>query len=155
MYKAKTLRAWAWGMIGIVGCMAATAGETQEYTGRVYADRTSTLLPLGNGTGVMSIQVSGISTMSGNPPSVFLMRCAGLGLVDAEGKAASDVYCTFDESDNDTFDVKGKLVEGEGMLEVIGGSGRFAGATGSGKFQRTSTDGDKSAGIIQVKVKTK
>ena len=155
MYNARTFRAWTWGLIGIAGCAAATAGETQEYTGRVYADRTSSLLPLGNGTGVMNLQVSGTAAMSGNPPSMFLVQCAGLGLVDAEGKASSDVYCTFDENDTDAFDVKGKVVEGEGNLEVIGGSGRFAGATGSGKFQRTSTAGDDSAGIIQVKIRTK
>lgn len=155
MLNHRIIRKLFWGLAGLAMGMTAMAGETLEYSGRIVAQRTSTLLPMGNGTGVMNIQVSGTAAMSGDPPSMFLVQCAGLGLVDTEGKASSDVYCTFAETDTDAFDIKGEVVEGEGNLEVIGGSGRFAGATGSGKFQRTSTAGDDRTGLIKVKINTR
>lgn len=142
-------------LAGAVSASTATAGETLELTGRLYADRAANLLPLANGTGVMNVEVSGIAAMSGNPPVIYAVGCAGLGLVDAEGKADTQVYCTFTESDADAFDVKGKVREGDGKLEVIGGSGRFAGATGGGRFLRADKAGGPGTGIVEVSIKTK
>lgn len=125
-----------------------------EYTGRVYADRSANLLPLGNGNGAMTVEAAGIAAMSGNPPSVFKLGCAGLGLVDSAGEATMDVYCTFYENDTDAFDLKGKVHKGEGSFDVIGGSGRFAGATGTAKYKRNEA-GEDGTGVIEVKMQTK
>ena len=130
------------------------AAESIEYTGRVYAERSANLLPLGNGTGAMTVEVAGMAAMSGNPPSIFKLGCAGLGLVDTEGEATMDVYCTLYETDTDAFDLKGQLKKGEGSFNVIGGSGRFAGATGTAKYQRLETSGE-GTGTIEVKLRTK
>jgi len=138
----------------LLTAQGATA-ESIEYTGRVYADRSANLLPLGNGDGAMTVEAAGLVAMSGNPPVLFTLRCAGLGLIDTEGEAAQmDVYCSLAENDADAFDLKGKVSKGVGSFEVIGGSGRFAGATGSGSYKRLdgSTDG---TGIIEVKLNTK
>jgi len=132
----------------------AASAETIEYTGRIYADRSANLLPLGNGTGAMTVEAAGIAAMSGNPPSVFKLGCAGLGLVDSAGEATMDVYCTFYEDDTDAFDIKGKVHKGEGSFDVIGGSGRFAGATGTAKYKRLD-ESDDGTGVIEVKMRTK
>jgi hypothetical protein len=134
----------------------AAVAESIEYTGRIYADRSANLLPLGNGNGAMTVEAAGIAamSMSGSAPSVFKLGCAGLGLVDTEGEATMDVYCTFTESDTDAFDLKGKVHKGEGSFDVIGGSGRFAGATGTAKYKRNEA-GEDGTGVIEVKIRTK
>ena len=133
--------------------------ENIKYTGTVYAISVQSLMPLGNGDGVVISEVSGVSAMSGNPPSLFGFNCAGMGIEDAEGKAEIDIYCTFKENDDDSFDLKGTIKQGKGKLKVIGGSGKYADATGKGTFKRT--DGGKpgttgaAKGIIEVSIRTK
>ncbi len=138
---------------------AVVVAENIKYTGTVYGISIQSLMPLGNGDGVVISEVSGVTAMSGNPPSLFGFNCAGMGLADEEGKANIDIYCTFKENGNDSFDLKGTIKQGAGKLKVIGGSGKFAGATGKGTFKRT--DGGKpgssgtAKGIIEVSVRTK
>ncbi len=138
---------------------AVVVAENIKYTGTVYAISVQSLMPLGNGDGVVISEVIGVSAMSGNPPSLFGFNCAGMGLADAEGKANIDIYCTFKENENDSFDIKGKVKQGTAKLKVIGGSGKFAGATGKGTYKRT--DGSKpgstgaAKGIIEVSIRTK
>ena len=131
------------------------AAETIEYTGRVYADRSANLLPLGSGNGAMTVEAAGVVAMSGNPPSLFKLGCAGLGLVDEEGDATMDVYCTLYEDITDAFDLKGKVSKGEGSFEVIGGSGRYAGATGTARYKRHDDASDDGTGVLEVKLQTK
>jgi hypothetical protein len=144
----------------VLGCailLLATQGamaESIEYTGRVYADRAANLLPLGNGNGAMTVQASGVVAMSGNPPSLFALGCAGLGLVDKEGDATMDVYCSLTEDGANAFDLKGKVHKGEGKFDVIGGSGRFAGATGTATYKRLG-DASSGTGVLEVKLKTR
>lgn len=130
------------------------AAETIELTGRVYADRAANLLPLGNGDGAMTVQASGVVAMSGNPPSLFALGCAGLGLVDKEGEATMDVYCSLTEDGENAFDLKGRVHKGEGTFDVIGGSGRFAGATGKATYKRLG-DASSGTGVLEVKLKTR
>ena len=41
-----------------------------------------------------------------------------------------DTYCTFAETGEDAFDIRAKVDENGGNVEVIGGSGKWSGATG-------------------------
>jgi hypothetical protein len=135
------------------------AAETKELVGRVYADRSANLLPLGGGNGAMTVEATGIVAMSGNPPTVFTLACAGLGLVDKDGKATTEAYCRLDETAADSIDLKGKVSAGKGTFEVIGGSGKYAGATGSGKYQRADgadeSAGESGTGVLELKVTTR
>jgi len=47
-----------------------------------------------------------------------------------------------------------RLIDGKGNLKVIGGSGRYAGATGMGSYIR-SVDGEEGLGLVKFKIKTK
>ncbi len=137
---------------------AVVAAENIKYTGTIYAVSNQALMPMGNGDGVVISQVNGVSAMSGNPPSLFGIRCVGMGIIDEESMANIDVYCTFKENETDSFDLKGTIKQGQGDLKVIGGSGKFSGATGKGTFKRTGgKPGSAGAakGIIDVNLKTK
>lgn len=155
MGSSKIFRVLALGLAGTAISAVVSAGETINMTGRIYADRAVSLMPLANGKGVLGIEVAGVSAMSGEPPVLYAVTCSGLGIVDAEGKATSDVYCTFNENDSNAFDLKGTVVEGDGKLDVIGGSGRFAGATGNATFKRASEKEEPGTGIISVNIKIK
>ncbi len=138
---------------------AVVAAENIKYTGTIYATSVQSLMPLGNGDGVVIAEVVGVSAMSGNPPSLFGLACAGMGIEDEEGRGDIDIYCTFKENENDSFDLKGTVKQGAAKLKVIGGSGKFAGATGKGTYKRTAGGKPGSAsstkGIIEVSIKTK
>lgn len=142
-----------------LAAQTATTAETIEYVGRVYADRSANLLPMGSGDGAMTVEVVGIVAMSGNPPSVFTLGCAGLGLVDKDGKSTTEAYCRLDETGSDSIDLKGKVREGKGTFDVIGGSGKYAGATGSAKYHRvagtTEETPESGTGVLELKVTTK
>ncbi len=138
---------------------AVVAAENIKYTGTIYATSVQSLMPLGNGDGVVTAEVIGVSAMSGNPPSLFGLACAGMGIEDEEGRGDIDIYCTFKENENDSFDVKGTIKQGKGKLKVIGGSGKYAGSTGKGTYKRTDQENSgsmgASKGLIEVSIRTK
>jgi len=138
---------------------AVVTAENIKYTGTVYGASVQSLMPLGNGDGVVITEVAGVSAMSGNPPSLFGFTCAGMGIADEEGKGDIDIYCTFKENENDSFDLKGTVKQGAAKLKVIGGSGKYAGATGKGTYKRTdqakSGSMGASKGLIEVSIRTK
>jgi hypothetical protein len=75
------------------------------------------------------------------------VKCVGLGYLPPDGDHAMDFYCTFSANDEDRFDVKGTDGPKGGTATVIGGSGKWQGATGSGTFMReasTETTGSSS-----------
>ena len=132
-----------------------SAGETTKYTGTLYANPTKSLLPLGNGNGVMLVEASGIAALSGNPPAIFAVICAGMGVVDAESNATTDFYCNMKESEEDSFDIRGSIKEKKGVFDVIGGSGKWSGATGKGKFDQAMVSDEGSKNILELEITTK
>ncbi len=120
---------------------SAFAGQTAKYTGTVYASPVKHLMPLGNGDAVLIIEIAGIVALSGNPPTLSALTCSGMGLEKADSSTATDFYCNIKASDEDSFDLKGKATEtadgqSQGSFDVVGGSGKWANATGKGKFNR-------------------
>ena len=122
--------------------------------GRLYSVTTQNLMPLGNGEGAISVLVQGVVAMGGDSPSLYGVNCVGVGLQDLKDKVTSTFYCTFKSNEEDRFDVKGKVIDGKGDLEIIGGSGKYAGATGKGKYQRLA-DGEEGQGMLEFKIRTK
>ena len=141
--------------ISLFLCVPAAA-ETLEYSGRVYAERVAQLLPLGSGTGILTMHAVGLVAMSGDPPSIFSLICSGLGIQNPEDVTTTEVYCNLAEDAANSFDLHGNFKDGAGEVKVIGGNGRFAGATGSGKFKRNEPGSDQEGtGVLQVTIKTK
>ncbi|MBM2830882.1 MAG: hypothetical protein HW411_1672 [Gammaproteobacteria bacterium] len=131
------------------------AGNTTKHTGTIYASPVKQLMPLGSGDGVMTIELSGIASLSGEPPSILTVDCAGLGIVAPDSDATTDFYCTFKESDEDIFDIKGTAKSGNASFDVIGGGGKWTGATGKGQFTRTSDEKELTQGTFEVDITTK
>ena len=106
---------------------------------------------------VISISANGVAAMTGDSapnPILLTLRCSGLGYAEKDAPGSADFYCSFMENETDQFDVKGTDNEGETKITVIGGSGRWAGATGSGTVKRTSNTGDKSRATFDLTITT-
>ncbi len=116
----------------------AWAGETVTYTGSGTYVSSQLTMDLGNGGTVFGARNQGVATISTSPPTLLFAKCLGLGLITGDDDYTADVYCTFRANDQDSFDVKAKTGAKGGTAEVIGGSGKWAGATGTARMNRTS-----------------
>ena len=131
------------------------AEQTTKYTGTVFGSPVKQLMPLGNGDGVLIMQSTGIVALSGNPPTINTMSCSGMGLVKPDETTTTDFYCNLKESSEDSFDIKGVANnETGGNFDVIGGSGKWTGATGKGKFVQViqSEEGNKNVFEVEITV---
>ena len=123
--------------IATLVCGTAWAGETVTYTGSGTYVSSQLTMDLGNGGTVFSARNESVATLSTSPPTLLFGKCMGLGLITGDDYTA-DVYCTFRANEQDSFDVKAKTESKGGTAEVIGGSGKWAGATGTARMNRTS-----------------
>jgi len=135
---------------------SAFAGETTKYTGTVYASPVKHLMPLGNGDAVLAIELAGIIALSDNPPTLGTLVCTGMGLQKADSSTSTDFYCNIKQNDEDSFDFKGNAAEADGKskgsFDVIGGSGKWAGATGKGKFKRIMQTDTGTKTVLEVEI---
>jgi len=134
------------------------AAETTKYTGTVFATPVKQLMPLGNGDAVLMIESSGIIALSGNPPTINKITCSGMGYQTVDNKATTDFYCNIKENDENSFDLKGKATEVDsktgGSFDVIGGSGKWKGAKGKGKFIRVEKTDTTNKTFIEIEITT-
>ncbi len=134
------------------------AGETTKYTGTVYATPVKHLMPLGNGDAVLVIEVSGVIALSDTPPSLGALLCSGMGLQKVDSSVKTDFYCNVKMTDEDSFDLKGVSSESEGKSKgsfaVVGGSGKWANATGKGSFKRLVKSDAGTKTILEVEITT-
>ena len=137
---------------------SAFAGQTAKYTGTVYASPIKHLMPLGNGDAVLIIEVAGIVALSGNPPTMGTLTCSGMGIETPDENTTTDFYCNIKENGEDSFDLKGKATEtadgqSQGSFDVVGGSGKWANATGKGKFNRLMKTDAGTKTVLEVEIK--
>jgi len=116
----------------------ADAG-TNNYTGTGTYLTQELTMNLGNGQTVFSARSEGMATISTEPPVLLEAKCMGLGLITGDDKFNAKVYCTFRQNDDDSFDLVADSGPGGGEAKVIGGSGKWKGATGTATFERTAT----------------
>lgn len=140
-------------MISILFVTPVTAGTT-KYTGTIHANSVKSLMPLANGDGVLLVEASGIAALSGKPPAVLAVKCSGMGIVDEESNTKTDFYCSFTESEEDGFDVKGAVKGDAGGFDVIGGSGKWAKAKGKGKFVQVIKTSKGSKNVFEMEIST-
>jgi len=116
----------------------ALAG-TKTFIGTGEIVRSELTMNLGNGETVFGARSSGLATISTEPPELLEVKCMGLGLISVQNETETDIYCTFRRGNDDAFDVKAKSTGKRGTAKVIGGSGRWKGATGSVTFKQLTT----------------
>ena len=138
----------------LLAVAAGAAAETVTYTGSATAAVSKLMLPLGNGASVVTAANHGIAAISTSPPSLLQMDCLGLGLLSAKDDYSTDFYCTFSENEENSFDVKGTDGPDGGKATVIGGSGKWKDATGSGTFKRVSSTESSSSITFEITVTT-
>ena len=135
-----------------------SAAETTKYTGTVFASPVKHLMPLSNGDAVLMIESSGIMALSGNPPTLNTLTCSGMGYQTVENETTTDFYCNIKENDTDSLDLKGKATgngnESDGSFSVIGGSGKWKGASGKGKFIRLEKSAGANKTFLEIEVTT-
>lgn len=132
--------------------------ETTKYSGTVIGTPIKALMPLGSGDGVILTQFAGVVSLSDNPPSLNSINCVAMGVQDVENRASADFYCNIKQSDTDSFDLKGTAKEAggnnTGKFKVIGGSGKWASATGKGEFVRVEKGAVANKTHIKLEIKT-
>ena len=121
-----------------LGAAAGAGAETATYTGSGNYVADQDLMPLASGDAVVLGTAQGTVAMSTEPPSLMEVRCSGMGIAKHGGDYGSVLYCAFiDAVDKQHgLDIKGIEREGSTALEVVGGSGRWAGASGTGTLER-------------------
>ena len=136
---------------------AAGNAASTSFTGTASTTSTQVQMPLANGATVVTANATGVAAMTADSaphPILLGLRCSGLGYAMNESNGSIELYCTFVESEADQFDVKGTEKSGETLITVIGGSGRWANATGSGILKRVSTSVNSSQSTFNLTIET-
>lgn len=122
-----------------VSGVAKAASITIKGKGTYFVTRS--LMPLADGGAVLHTSASTVASSDVSEGGVVFGECAGLAHLTSEGQAKTRVYCNFTETGAGVFVVEADVSIDGGEVKVIGGSGKYAGATGSGMLKRTG-EGD-------------
>lgn len=133
---------------------AVWAGEAVTYRGTGTYVLARTLLPLANGDAVMHLAHDTMATIEPSESGFMSGDCAGLAHLTAEGEYSSRIFCTFTETEGDSFDVRGEGKGDGGTVEIIGGSGKWNGATGSGTLKRKWAEGNRGTYEYEFRIST-
>jgi hypothetical protein len=140
----------------LAGASAGVAAAETTYSGTGNAVTSYTLLPLANGGAAVQMTNSNVATIAPSDPGFIYGDCAGLGYMPPEKETMTGTfYCTFRESAADSFDIKGTTEQvGQGTVEIIGGSGKWKDASGSGSFKRKFADGNRTTYDYEFRITT-
>ena len=143
-------------VIAAVMLMSSTfsAGETVTYKGMGTYEVMRAVLPLANGGAAIQLSNNIVATIDPSESGFIFGDCAGLGYLTVEGSYSGVVYCTFTETGNDSFDVKGVVREKSGSVEILGGSGKWTGATGKGSVKRKYSAGTQGSYEYEFSITT-
>lgn len=123
----------------IASPLAATA---EPVSGKNYYVREGKGWPTGEKTGYWQVKQSGISTSDTGPLGTEKVECHGGGFWGPEG-ATGEGMCIFGEGDDTrtlTWDHKGT----GGTWEIVHGTGKWAGVTGSGTYENTRLGAERT-----------
>ena len=154
MKMTMTTKAILAGAALVLASSSVWAG-TVTYKGTGHAVTTYVVLPLGHGGGAVHLTNSSVATIEPSEVGFMFGECAGLGYSAKESEEISgEGYCTFQENASDSFDIKAKFGGKGGDVQVIGGSGKWAGATGTGTFTHKFVEGNRSTFAYEFKITT-
>lgn len=136
---------------------SGTFAGTKTYNGSASTQTTPMPMPLANGGAVITTSATGVAAMTesgATAPILFSVRCSGLGYAATEKVGGIRFFCTFAEDAQNGFDVNGTEKAGKTSIEVIGGNGRWKGATGKGEFKRTAAGENMSKSTFTLEITT-
>ncbi len=105
---------------------AVSAGEPVTYRGTGSYVLTRAIMPLANGDAVMHLIHDTIATIEPSESGFIYGDCAGLAHLTVENEYSSQFFCTFTETEGDSFDLRGRDEEDGASVEIMGGSGMWA-----------------------------
>lgn len=155
MYKRNQAIAVAAAFAAGVYCTSVW-GETVTYTGSGSVKGFEMLMPLIDGESVVTAASNGMVAVSTTPPSILAVQCSAMGLMDAENNLNLDYYCRLRDTHTgeNAIVLKGLETPESNAVEVIGGSGQWAGATGKGTIQHVAGDDTGSQFTMEITVTT-
>lgn len=133
---------------------AVSAGETVTYKGMGTYEVMRAVLPLANGGAAVQLSHNIVATITPSEPGFIFGDCAGLGYLTVEGRYSGALYCTFTETGDDGFDIKAVMRDNSGSVEIIGGSGKWTGATGKGSIKRKYAAGNRGSYEYEFSITT-
>ncbi len=131
---------------------AIAAATTIKGKGTYFVQRE--LMPLVDGGAVVHTTASTVASSDASDGGVLFGECAGIAHLSSEGKAKGRVYCNFSEGGKDAFVVEADMRLEGGDVRIIGGSGKFDGATGSGMLKRTGESGGSGTYTYEFSITT-
>jgi hypothetical protein len=138
-------------------CYGAAHAGTFNFKGSANTQSTQLQLPLANGGTVVTAGATGVAAMVSEQdahPILFVMRCTGMGMLGTDGVQDIEFYCSFMANEKDGFDMHGSEKPDGSKATIVGGSGRWAGATGGGTFKRTQTGETSGRTTFDLKITT-
>jgi hypothetical protein len=130
---------------------AANAGESRSGT---YSDVivSTQQLVLANGVTVVTSLFKGSATF-GDPadPGILMGDCLVTGLIAADGSYSDTGYCNYKLGDEGAYVIDFVTsTDGVGTFQIVGGSGKWDGATGSGTYVGTWGQEDRFGGTYEL-----
>ncbi len=136
-------------------CTAAWASETITYTGTGTFAATQLVMPLASGGAAVHLSNDIVATIEPSESGFMTGDCAGLGHISADGEYGVSALCSFVENANDAFDIKATLTPAVGgEVEIIGGSGKWQGATGTGTIKARHYEGERGTFRYEFEITT-
>ncbi len=134
--------------------LTVSAGETVTYEGMGTYDVMRAVLPMANGGAAIHLSHNIVATITPSETGFIFGDCAGLGYLTVEGRYSGALYCTFTETGDDSFDLKAVTRDDSGSVEIIGGSGKWADATGTGSVKRKYSAGNRGSYEYEFNIST-
>ena len=136
-------------------CGAVWAGETVTYKGTGIFVSTRLAMPLASGGAAVHLTNDIVATIEPSEIGFMTGDCAGLGHVSADGEYSVNALCSFAVSATDAFDVKAMVKpDAGGEVEIIGGSGKWQGATGAGTIKPRYSEGERGSFYYEFEITT-
>ena len=144
------------GVLALALYSPLAGAETVIYTGTGNVTSDEDQMPLANGSSVVTATSRGVAALSTSPPAVMDIRCTGMGVLRADDDYGMVYYCTLVDTRNrgDAFDIKGIETPDSNKVEIVGGSGRWQGATGAGTVEQLRSSGSTSAFTFTFEITT-
>lgn len=130
--------------VAIVVSFPVQATETR-YSGSGTFFATRVLMPMGNGGAAVKMDNEVVLSITPSEIGFLFGHCAGLGYVSPKGEFTSTAYCTLHEDDSHSLDIRAERTADGATGEVIGGSGRWKGATGTMTLKSRFEEGNRGS----------